>query len=244
MDDENRKTTAKKDIKFNSIKLDHFSFSYGENINVFNDVSLEIKDTDKVAIIGRSGTGKSTLLNTLLGLNDYYTGSFSINDVEVKEIDKKYLRSNISVVNQNGVLFEGLSLRENLTLGLELSDDSILSYCKMAHIESYIFSLEKGLDTIYGVDVSDMSGGQKQRMLLARAFIKDAPIFLFDEATSALDYETEKIIFDNLEKFLSDKIVIFVSHRLSAINRMSSVYEICDCNLREKVNAIGLTEIN
>ena len=138
------------------------------------------------------------------------------------------------MVSQNGVLFEGLSLKENLSLGLDISDDSILSYCKMAHIESYILSLEKGLDTIYGVDISDMSGGQKQRMLLARAFIKDAPIFLLDEATSALDYETEKIIFDNLEKSLSNKIIIFVSHRPSAINRMSKVYEIHNCNLRRK----------
>ena len=234
LDDENDKASVKGDIEFTSIKFDHFSFSYDKNKKIFDDLSLEIKKKDKIAIIGKSGAGKSTLINTLLGLNDDYNGSFSINNVEVKEIDKKYLRKHISEVSQNGVLFEGLSLKENLSLGLDISDDSILSYCKMAHIESYILSLEKGLDTIYGVDISDMSGGQKQRMLLARAFIKDAPIFLLDEATSALDYETEKIIFDNLEKSLSNKIVIFVSHRPSAINRMSKVYEIHNCNLRRK----------
>lgn len=231
--DENKETTVKEGVEFNSIKLNQFSFSYDENTEVFNNVSLEFKAKDKIAIIGKSGTGKSTLVNTLLGLNDHYTGNFTINGVEIKEIDKKYLRKNISVVNQNGILFEGLSLRENLTLGMEISDESIISYCKMTHIESYISSLEKGLDTIYGVDISDMSGGQKQRMLLSRALMKDAPIFLFDEATSALDLETENIIFNNLDKLFSEKIVIFISHRLSTINRMSKAYEICDGKLRE-----------
>lgn len=232
LEDENYASSINKEICFDSVKLKNFSFSYNKETKIFDNANIEINKGAKIAIIGKSGTGKTTFINTLLGLNDYYTGEFMINNIEISKIDKKYLRSNISVVNQNGVLFEGISLRENLSLGIKMSDDVILHNCKMAQIDAYILSLDKGLDTIYGEDITDMSGGQKQRMLLARAFIKNAPIFLFDEATSALDYETEKIILDNWEDMLSKKIVIFISHRLSAINRMNHVYEICDHKIK------------
>jgi len=236
LNDENKENSKTDSLAFDHLKVDNFSFSYENGTDVFINAFMEINKGEKIAIIGKSGTGKSTFINTMLGLNDYYTGSFRINNIEVRDINKKYLRRNISIVNQDGVLFDGLTLRENLTLGQKVPDEKILYYCKMAHIDSYILSLDKGLNTICGEDISDMSGGQKQRILLARAFIKDSPIFLLDEATSALDYETEKIIFDNFDRILSNKIVIFVSHRLSAIERMNKIYEIKNLNLIGNTN--------
>lgn len=202
----------------NTITLSDISFTYpNSETEIFHDFSLKIDKGDKVAIIGRSGRGKTTLLKLITGMLKPTSGNVSFSGVNLRDIDVVTMYKRIGFVMQENMLFN-TSIRENLFYGKEdASEDEIWDACEKAYIGDFIKSLPQGLDTVIGEKGVKLSGGQRQRIVLARLFLRDVDVFIFDEATSALDQYSENIIQDAICNISKDKTVIVVSHRESSI---------------------------
>jgi len=171
----------------------------------------------KIAVVGKSGNGKSTLFNLLLRYFDSTEGNIYIDDVNLLDLTEESLRNNISVIRQNPFLFN-LSILENFKLVKEnVTLDEIKEVCKKAYIDDYIMSLPKKYDTIIGEGGVNLSGGQKQRLAIARTLLLNTKIILFDEATSALDNESQKYIKKTIDNLVKDHTIIIIAHRLSTI---------------------------
>lgn len=201
----------KGNIRFNDI-----SFAYNTNL-VLKNFSLQISQGEKIAIVGESGAGKSTLAMLLFRLYDTYSGEIFIDDINLKDFSLETIRKNIGIVNQDPYILNG-SIKYNVLLGnSDADDDEIWAACKKANIAEYIKSLPQGLDTVFGENGIDCSWGQRQRICIARIFLKSPQILIFDEATSALDSEGEKIIKEVWSDLSSNRTVIIISHRLTTI---------------------------
>jgi len=200
------------------VALKNLTFAYAEDApNVLDNVSLEIPQHAKVAIMGGSGSGKSTILKLLLGLYEPKSGIISVLGNDTTEIDKSALRESIAYVPQDSFLFP-VSVCENITGKSDITSqeqEKLEKICQDAGILDFINSLPDRFDSILTESADNISGGQRQRLAMARAFYKDAPIILFDEATSALDPITESEILKSLEAATKDKTVIMVAHRAS-----------------------------
>lgn len=208
--------TAKDEHSF--IELERVSFTYGScDSYALSDVSLKIRQGEKVALVGPSGGGKSTLLSLLLGFYPPAAGSLTIAGRPLSSLSLQELRSLIAYVPQEPYLFSG-TVAENIEYGRPgASRAEIVRAAKAANAHDFIMALEAGYDTPIGEKGSRLSGGQRQRIAIARAFLRDAPIVLLDEATSALDGESESMIIDSLRRLMTDKTCIAVAHRLSAV---------------------------
>ena len=199
------------------IEFKNVLFHYNEERNVFKDLSFRIDPCEKIAIVGNSGVGKSTLVNLLCRIYDVNDGNIFVDGKDITEYDIKYLREQIGVVHQNSIIFNG-SIRFNLQFTWDkFQDDLLWEALKMVDLCDFVSSLEDGLDTIVGTGGLNFSGGQKQRIAIARAFVKNSPIMIFDESTSALDSESEMTIKKSWELLGKNHTLLIIAHRLSTI---------------------------
>ena len=192
------------------------SFGYGDTA-VLHQISFTLKAGQTVALVGSSGSGKSTIINLLPRFFDVSSGQVCINGVDVKDIQLASLRQHIALVAQDAVLFDA-SISQNIGFGAkDASDEMIIRAAELADAQRFISSLDKGYDSDVGVQGSRLSGGQKQRIAIARAMVRDAPVLLLDEATSALDAQSEKAVQHAIEKLAAGRSTLIVAHRLSSI---------------------------
>jgi subfamily B ATP-binding cassette protein MsbA len=204
-----------------SIEFRNVTFAYGEN-TVIKDFNLKISVGEKVALIGLSGSGKSTLISLLLRLYDIDQGSILIDGLDIKEYSIQSVREVFALVSQDIFLFND-SVRENLLAGSNYSKEQVQHALDVSFSSEFVEKLSEGLDTMIGDRGLKLSGGQSQRLTIARAFLRDCPILLFDEATSALDNESEKVVQKALDKVANHKTVIAVAHRLSTIQNYDRI---------------------
>jgi ATP-binding cassette, subfamily C, bacterial LapB len=202
------------DIEFKGV-----SFSYPEQqIPALRDISLHIREGEKVAIIGRTGSGKSTLQRLIMNFYEPAEGAILINGTDLNQIDPTDLRRNISYVPQDVLLFNG-SVRENIVLGAPLStDESVLSAVEMAGMAEYLNQHPQGYDLPVGERGANLSGGQRQGIAIARALVDKAPILLFDEPTNGMDSTTELVLKNKLEGYLQDRTLLLVTHKASMLS--------------------------
>ena len=204
------------------IQFDHVNFHYDKVGAVIDDLTLTVKPGEKIGLVGRSGAGKTTMMNILLRLYDLSGGQIRIDGTNIDSVNQDSLRSQIGVVTQDTSLLHR-SVRDNIAYGRNTaSDEEVINAAKRANAHEFILDLEdgegrKGYDAHVGERGVKLSGGQRQRIAIARVFLKDAPILVLDEATSALDSEVEAAIQDNLLALMQGKTVIAIAHRLSTI---------------------------
>ncbi len=204
------------------IALEHVSFAYEEGETVLDDVSLTVAAGEKVALVGASGGGKSTLVQALLGLYPVKSGQIFYGDVPVTEIGWETVREHVGVVLQHPVLFND-SVRANLTLGREADDATLWQALEIAQLKDFIAALPHGLDTVVGRQGVRMSGGQRQRLAIARMIVAQPKIVILDEATSALDSDTERHLHQALGTFLTGRTTLIIAHRLSAVRQADRI---------------------
>lgn len=199
-------------------------FAYEEGKPVLNDISISAPQGSKIALIGESGGGKSTVVNLLLGLYQPQAGSVSVLGHETAELSPEKLRSSVGVVFQEPSLFSG-TIRENIAYGKpEASDDEIVAVARRANAHDFISEFPDGYDTVIGERGLRLSGGQKQRVAVARAMLKDAPLLILDEATSALDTKAERSVQAGLEELMKDRTTLIIAHRLSTIADVDTIF--------------------
>lgn len=198
------------------IEIKDLSFSYDDEKTVLNDISATFKKHELISIVGESGCGKSTLASLLCGTTKGYSGSITIGGVEIKDIDEKTLMNNITAVNFNSYIFAG-TVRENILIAdKSASDEKMIEALKMVNLWSFL-SEQYGLDTKLNQQGSNFSGGQRQRLAIARALLHNTPIYVFDEVTSNIDAESENDIMAVIHNMAKIKTVILISHRLENV---------------------------
>ena len=204
------------------IELKNVSFKY-ENEYVLKDFSMTVKKGQSVALVGQSGSGKSTIANLLTRFYDVNKGSISIDGNDIKNTTKTSLRSQIGLVTQDSILFNN-SIKNNLKIGKDsATDQEIIEALKVANAWEFVKELPEGIETNIGDAGNSLSGGQKQRLSIARAVLKNAPIMILDEATSALDTESERLVQDALEKMMKNRTSVVIAHRLSTIQNADHI---------------------
>jgi len=202
--------------------LENISFKYEEDY-VLKNFNLEVPKGATVALVGQSGSGKSTIANLVTRFYDVNEGTIKIDGIDIKELSKKSLRGLLGLVTQDSILFND-SVQNNIGLGKEgASLSEIQDAAKIANAHDFIMDLPKGYDTNIGDSGNKLSGGQKQRLSIARAVLKNPPIMILDEATSALDTESERLVQDALEKMMKNRTSIVIAHRLSTIQNADNI---------------------
>ncbi|EMO8690573.1 TPA: ABC transporter ATP-binding protein [Streptococcus pyogenes] len=207
-----------------NIDLQNVKFGYEEEKEILHGISLNIKEGTTVAFVGPSGSGKSTLAKLIAGYWDIMEGNINIGGHNLKEIPLKQLYSLTAFVSQDNFLFNE-SIRENIRMGnLSASDEEVEDIARKSGCHDFIMKMEHGYDTVVGSSGSHVSGGERQRISIARAMLKNAPIVILDEATSYIDPENEVIIKQALSKLIKDKTVIIIAHRLSTITDAEQIF--------------------
>jgi ATP-binding cassette subfamily C protein len=215
------------------VQLENVYFRYGRGEPVLNGVSLTIGAGERVALVGASGGGKSTLVQVLLGLYSPDAGRISFNGVPVEHIGLEVVRDHVATVLQHPVLFND-SVRNNLTLGRDYGDDELWRALQLAQLAEVVHDMPQQLDSQLGRQGVRLSGGQRQRLAIARLMLGDPQVVIFDEATSALDTETEARLHAALAEFLQGRTVVIVAHRLSAVRQADRVYVFEDGRIAEQ----------
>ncbi len=203
------------------IEIQGLSFGYGEEL-VLNQLNLSISPGEKVAIVGASGGGKSTLVQLLLGLYTPQSGSIRFGGATQQEIGLETIRENVAVVLQHPALFND-TVRANLAMGRECSDDDCWRALEIAQLDVTVRALPQGLESVVGRSGVRLSGGQRQRLAIARMVLADPRVVILDEATSALDAATEYNLHQALARFLSARTTLIIAHRLSAVKQADRV---------------------
>ncbi len=212
-----------KDIIEGNIEFNNVNFSYETGPQILSDISFSINKNETVAIVGKSGSGKSTIANLIPRFYNHSSGSILIDGTPISEFSLDYLRSQISIVNQSPSLFND-TISKNIAYGDdEIDVDKLKESAKLSGCSEFIEDLPDGYESDIGDDGVLLSGGQRQRLAIARAFYKDSPIIILDEATSALDTESELIVQEALEKLIIDRTTIVIAHRLSTIENASKI---------------------
>ena len=208
-------------IRFNDV-----TFHYPKEKDVLKGFNVEFRPNMKIAIVGSSGGGKTTIFNLLTRLFDPIKGKITLDGVNLVNLTEKSLRDNISIIRQDPFIFNKTILENFKIIDDNLTLEEIRHYCKLASIDDYIMSLPKKYDTLLGEGGVNLSGGQKQRIAIARTLVKKSKVILFDEATSALDNETQDIVKDTISELVSDHTVIIIAHRLETIIDADIIYVI------------------
>lgn len=222
-----------KDVKFGKkelkdvkgvIEFKKVSFAYPKEHLTLNGFDLKLEPNKKIAIVGKSGHGKSTLFNLLTRIFDVKKGKITLDGVNIKDLTEESLRKNISIIRQEPFIFNR-TIKENFEIvNKDISIEEIRKYAKEAYIDDYIMSLPKGYNTLLGEGGVNLSGGQKQRLSIARTLSKESKVILFDEATSALDNESQEYIKMTIDNLVKDHTVIIIAHRLSTIMDADIIY--------------------
>ena len=226
MDQENtiiNKDNAIEKESFNdTIKIENINFRYQEE-NVLKNFSLEVPKGKTIALVGQSGSGKSTIANLLTRFYDVQEGTIKIDGIDIKDMNLKSLRDLMGLVTQDSILFND-SIKNNIKLGKQdATDDEIIEALKIANAYEFVKDLPNGIETNIGDSGNKLSGGQKQRLSIARAVLKNPPIMILDEATSALDTESEKFVQVALENMMQNRTSIVIAHRLSTIQKADKI---------------------
>ncbi len=214
------------------IEIRGLTFGYGED-NILDQMNLSIAPGEKVAIVGASGGGKSTLVQLLLGLYTAQAGTIHFGGASQQEIGLETIRENVSVVLQHPALFND-TVRANLTMGRERGDDACWRALEIAQLESTVRALPQGLDSVVGRSGVRLSGGQRQRLAIARMVLADPRVVILDEATSALDAATEYSLHQALARFLDGRTTLIIAHRLSAVKQADRVLVFDDGKIAEQ----------
>ncbi|MDQ7073331.1 MAG: ATP-binding cassette domain-containing protein [Gammaproteobacteria bacterium] len=206
-----------------AIDFDHISYCYDDRGKALDDFNVHIPAGHCIALVGKSGAGKSTVIRLLAGFIQPTQGNITINAIPLHQFDIADWRKQIAWVPQNPHLFQG-SIRDNIALGMNHADDkAICKAAKLASIHDYIETLEEGYNTKIGERGQGLSGGQIQRIALARAFLKDAPVILLDEATANLDVESEQLIQQSIMVLAKNRTVIMIAHRLKTVEQAEQI---------------------
>lgn len=205
------------------IEFDHVSFSYDRMTDVLKDIKLKIQPGEMIGLVGKSGVGKSTLINLVMRLYDVTEGSIRIDGIDIRDISQHSLRSQIGVVLQETILFAG-SIYDNLLYAkADATREEIINAAKIAGAHEFIIKLPDGYNTIIGEKGHTLSGGERQRVAIARALLRNPKILILDEATASLDTEIEKQIQDSLQMLTSDRTTIAIAHRLSTLRNATRI---------------------
>ncbi|MBQ8897756.1 MAG: ABC transporter ATP-binding protein [Clostridia bacterium] len=216
------------------IELSHVTFSYGDDREILEDVSLKVEKGQILALVGPSGGGKTTICHLIPAFYKIAQGNIYIDGKDISTLTLESIRRNIGIVQQDVFLFNG-SIRDNILYGrLDATEEEVIEAAKRANIHDYVMGLEKGYDTEIGERGVRLSGGQKQRLSIARVFLKDPAILILDEATSALDNTTEIMIQQALDELCQGRTTIVVAHRLSTIKRAGEIAVISEGRITEK----------
>ena len=231
-DDEALETGRKLKSVSGAVEFVNVTYGYSEK-NVIEDLSFKIKANSSIALVGESGSGKSTILKLIMGLVKYKNGKILIDQKELKDLNLVSFYDNVTYIAQEAPIFDG-TLRENLIFDKEVSDKKIEEVLKLVCLEKFYERLEHGLDTELGEKGIKMSGGERQRVALARLFFDDSKIIILDEATSAMDNITEKEVMKNVVSKLKDKTLIIIAHRLETIKDVDQIFVLTDGKICEK----------
>ncbi|KAJ4841170.1 hypothetical protein Tsubulata_030195, partial [Turnera subulata] len=238
-----RKPSMKKGIELKNI---FFSYPARPHQMIFQDLSLKIEPRKTMALVGQSGSGKSTVIGLIERFYDPQRGSVLIDECDIKSYNLRKLRSHIALVSQEPTLFAG-TIRQNIEYGKkDATESEIIKATVLANAHEFISSMKDGYDTYCGERGVQLSGGQKQRIALARAILKNPTILLLDEATSALDSVSENLVQEALEKMMIGKTCVVIAHRLSTIHKADSIAvinngKVVECGSHSQLLAIGLT---
>lgn len=221
---EEENTGSARPVLKGDIQLQNVNLIYPDGLHAIQDFSLTVKAGETVALVGRSGAGKSSLVNLLVRFQEVSSGEILFDEYKIQDIEATALRSQIAMVNQQVVLFNR-TVRENIAYGqLEnATDEQVIHAAKSAYAHDFIMSLPQGYNTPLGAQGLNLSGGQRQRIAIARAILKNAPILILDEATSALDNESEYFIQRAFDQAMQDRTTIVIAHRLSTIENANRI---------------------
>jgi len=219
------------DIKGN-IKLENLSYSSGKT-TILSGINMEIKRGDRVAIVGETGSGKTTLVNIISGLYKNYKGHAYLDGNELRDVDDKIIREKIGIVSQDAILFSG-TIRYNITMGNNYPDSEVKRAAKLSMLDEFIESLPSGYETAVGERGITLSGGQKQRIAIARIIIRNPEIIIFDDSTSNLDADTETQFLSTIKEFIAGKTTIVISHKLSSVMLADRAFVLENGRLKEE----------
>lgn len=206
------------------IEFKNVSFSYPDEDNIINDFNIKLEPNKKIAIVGKSGQGKSTLFNLITRVFDVKEGLITLDDINIKDLTEEELRKHISIIRQEPFIFNRTILENFKIINKDIELEDIRKYTKMSYLDDYIMSLPNGYDTVLGEGGVNLSGGQKQRLSIARTLAKNSEVILFDEATSALDNSSQDYIKKTIDNLIKDHTVVIVAHRLSTIMDADIIY--------------------
>lgn len=225
------------------VEFSHVDFSYDEERQILKDISFRLESGHSIAIVGPSGSGKSTIINLIPRLYDVQEGSVTFDGTDVRNLDLTFLRKNVGVVSQETYLFNS-SIRENLKYAKpDATDEEMIEACKKANIYDFIEKQEKGFDTLVGNRGLKLSGGEKQRLSIARVLLKDPALLIFDEATSALDSISESKIQEAIDPIIKERTSILIAHRLSTILAADEILVVKDGEIVERGHHKELVEL-
>lgn len=219
--------------KSGSIKVENLSFSYDEDKNVLNDISIEIADRGMVSLVGASGSGKSTMASLLMKRSKNYSGKIFVGEVDFNEISEKSVMDNITYISHSSYIFKG-TVRDNLLMAkADARDEELWDVLKKTNLADF-FEADNGLDFEIAEAGGNLSGGQKQRLALARGLLHDSRFYIFDESTSNIDVESEEVILEQIKELAKHKGVLMISHRLANVVSSDKIFVLEKGQLKEE----------
>ena len=219
--------------KSGSIKVENLSFSYDEDKNVLNDISIEIADRGMVSLVGASGSGKSTMASLIMKRSKNYSGKIFVGEVDFNEISEKSVMENITYISHSSYIFKG-SVRDNLLMAkVDAKDEELWKVLKKTNLADF-FEADNGLDFEIAEAGGNLSGGQKQRLALARGLLHDSRFYIFDESTSNIDVESEEVILEQIKELAKHKGVLMISHRLANVVSSDKIFVLEKGQLKEE----------